>query len=1002
MRAQESQSAFSGIHRVGVRSVKNFIYLDLDPSRKTTSKPMKNKHLFLLPATIAAGFNLLAPALHAAAITWDAGGANNNWSTVNNWSDNAAATDDDVTFNATGALASGTTNTVDESISIASLSYNFESATLQHTTNIAAGQTLGVTGNFSVLTGTAPAAPTNVTFTGSTGILDVTGNSFLLANQTASTTNSTTSVDMSALGTLTANLTGAGSIFRLGGGGAAGATTGNAVTLRLATDSTITASTVGVSDNSNFSTVQKMLLGSGTNTINTNALRVGSSSGGRGAGEISFNTGTGTLLLRGLDGVAAVTTMNMVNASVNTSNNLTSVVNLNGHNVDAKITNLTMARRTGTANSANGFVSQATLSFDQGTLEVGPVIMGANVNASLIGKIGATINIGGGTASFGAITMADNTAGNTTKTITAALNLTGGTTTVTGNIVKLGTTNAFATLALSGATTVLDMTGKNLTGLTSITYTDGLLKSLGTVNTGITLAGTGSRVFEQATGISGVIQGAITGTGLGLTKQGVGALNLAGANTYDGQTAITAGRLQFAKQASLYNNTAENWTAANLNVKSGATLGFNVGGTDEFTTGNVTTLLTNLAVSSGANDGMNAGSIIGFDTTNATGGTFTIGDVIADTTGAGGGTRGLTKFGANSLVLTNDNTFTGNVTIATGELKITANGNLGTGPKIINAQNNAYLTLDGTSGNIALASDLSITTAGLSIVNSAGDNIIHGTVKTIAGNGSSSIRSDAGSLNLAGNVDSGATGNRLLELSGTSTDANTISGSVSNGTATLAITKSGTGTWELSNATNSYTGATNVNGGKLVVNGNISTSSLTTVASGATLAGSGTVGKTVINGTLAVGNSPGQMDFTDTLVLAGTTVMEIDGTLGAGVTGGHDFVNLTGAGAAGVLTYGGAMTLDIGVIFGTGTYSWNLFDMASETGTFATLSLGDQYSGSLMDADLNGIWDLTSGDNTWQFTESTGELGLTVIPEPSAALLGGVGVLALLRRRRSC
>ncbi|MEY3897378.1 MAG: hypothetical protein RLZZ214_2899, partial [Verrucomicrobiota bacterium] len=58
---------------------------------------------------------------------------------------------------------------------------------------------------------------------------------------------------------------------------------------------------------------------------------------------------------------------------------------------------------------------------------------------------------------------------------------------------------------------------------------------------------------------------------------------------------------------------------------------------------------------------------------------------------------------------------------------------------------------------------------------------------------------------------------------------------------------------------------------------------------------------------------------------------------------------------------------------------------------------------SLLDADLNGIWDLTSGGNTWQFTQSTGVLGLTVIPEPNvAALLGGVGVLALLRRRRSC
>ena len=49
------------------------------------------------------------------------------------------------------------------------------------------------------------------------------------------------------------------------------------------------------------------------------------------------------------------------------------------------------------------------------------------------------------------------------------------------------------------------------------------------------------------------------------------------------------------------------------------------------------------------------------------------------------------------------------------------------------------------------------------------------------------------------------------------------------------------GNYVLSN-TNGYLGATNVNSGKLVVNGNISTSSLTTVASGATLGGSGTVG----------------------------------------------------------------------------------------------------------------------------------------------------------------
>jgi autotransporter-associated beta strand protein len=233
----------------------------------------------------------------------------------------------------------------------------------------------------------------------------------------------------------------------------------------------------------------------------------------------------------------------------------------------------------------------------------------------------------------------------------------------------------------------------------------------------------------------------------------------------------------------------------------------------------------------------------------------------------------------------------------------------------------------------------------------------------------------------------------------------TLNGVISNatggGSTGTSITKNNGGTLTLGSTTNSYTGATDVLGGKLVVNGNISTSSLTTVAVDATLGGVGTVGKTIVNGTLAVGNSPGVMTFTNTLGLNGSTIMEIDGIAGVGVVGGHDFANLTGSGAAGVLTYGGAMTLDMGVIFGIGSRSWNLFDMASETGTFTTIALTDKYSGSLLDGDLNGVWDLTSGDNTWQFTESTGVLGLTVVPEPRAALLGGLGILALLRRRRA-
>ncbi len=47
----------------------------------------------------------------------------------------------------------------------------------------------------------------------------------------------------------------------------------------------------------------------------------------------------------------------------------------------------------------------------------------------------------------------------------------------------------------------------------------------------------------NVTGVGGKISGAITGTGGGLTKAGQGILNLAGANTYTGFTAVSAGTL---------------------------------------------------------------------------------------------------------------------------------------------------------------------------------------------------------------------------------------------------------------------------------------------------------------------------------------------------------------------------------------------------------------------------------------------------------------------------
>ncbi|MCX7415405.1 MAG: autotransporter-associated beta strand repeat-containing protein, partial [Planctomycetia bacterium] len=159
-----------------------------------------------------------------------------------------------------------------------------------------------------------------------------------------------------------------------------------------------------------------------------------------------------------------------------------------------------------------------------------------------------------------------------------------------------------------------------------------------------------------STVITNTYSGSLSGGG-SLIKSLAGTLVLSGSNSYSGTTLISGGMLQFAKASSLYGgDSASSWTKANITVTTGGTLGMNVGGSGEFTTGNVTTLLTNLggAVTTA---GLRAGSAIGFDTSNASGGTFTVADTIANTTGTGGGSVGLVKYGTGSLVLAGSNSY---------------------------------------------------------------------------------------------------------------------------------------------------------------------------------------------------------------------------------------------------------------------------------------------------------------------------------------------------------
>lgn len=100
---------------------------------------------------------------------------------------------------------------------------------------------------------------------------------------------------------------------------------------------------------------------------------------------------------------------------------------------------------------------------------------------------------------------------------------------------------------------------------------------------------------------------------------------------------------------------------------------------------------------------------------------------------------------------------------------------------------------------------------------------------------------------------------RDTSIATSSGTALTLSGAVSGASA---LSKTGAGTLEITN-TGTLSGATTVSGGMLRVNGAVASSDVT-VQSGATIAGSGTVGAVTIEsgGTLAPGNSPGTLTVT--------------------------------------------------------------------------------------------------------------------------------------------
>ncbi len=261
---------------------------------------------------------------------------------------------------------------------------------------------------------------------------------------------------------------------------------------------------------------------------------------------------------------------------------------------------------------------------------------------------------------------------------------------------------------------------------------------------------------------------------------------LSGTNTQTGAMAVNSGNsttevggtLQFAKRVSVYNADTAQWTAANLIANSFGTLAFNVGGTGEFTTTDVTTLLTNLGT--GTTNGLKNASRIGFDTTNAADGTFEVADNIEH--GTNGVTNiGVTKLGTNTLKLSGANTYTNKTFVNAGTLLVSG-------------------TLSGTAG-------VSVS-AGATLELGAADRIKNAASLTLSG----------GAFNVGG----------FSETLGalTLTDATTSALNFASGTSTLLFSSitAGTGVLAITNWTDGvdslrFTSNTNLSASSFTVNG---------------------------------------------------------------------------------------------------------------------------------------------------------------------------------------
>jgi len=328
----------------------------------------------------------------------------------------------------------------------------------------------------------------------------------------------------------------------------------------------------------------------------------------------------------------------------------------------------------------------------------------------------------------GKLTFSDNAnLGNAVRTVTAVSEVQFDGALTNGGFVKAGA--ALVTLAgantYAGGTTIssnrliitgsiLDTGAFTLNNPTSIYTVDTSLKVGALTLTDGTIDGAGAVTGTSYTVSNGRISANLGGDAT-LTKTGAGTVTLSGVNSYTATVVnANAGILLHAKTSALYNGETGSWTKEKINVASGGTLAFNVGGPGEFTSDQLGTLANTLTDNINTN-GLRGGARLGFDTSNATGGNFDLAVSIRNSTGLSAGAVTLVKQGSNTLTLAAANTYTGETLVNNGVLKAGHASALAAGTTLT-ATGTGTLDLNGYNFTVA---NLGAGTAGGTITDSA-------------------------------------------------------------------------------------------------------------------------------------------------------------------------------------------------------------------------------------------------------------------------------------------